>query len=50
METGGASGKKELTGWNLLAQAVDRVVFLLYLFIVLIFMATYIGKATSSLA
>jgi len=50
LETGGGSGRKELTGWNLLAQAVDRVVFLLYLFIVLIFMATYIGKATSSLA
>ena len=45
----GAGNRKVLTGWNLLAQAVDRVVFLIYLFIVLIFMATYIGKATSNL-
>ena len=41
--------KKTITGWNLLAQVVDRVAFILYLFIILIFMATYIGKSTANL-
>eukprot|EP00090_Calanus_glacialis_P013211 TRINITY_DN21854_c0_g1_i1.p1 TRINITY_DN21854_c0_g1~~TRINITY_DN21854_c0_g1_i1.p1 ORF type:complete len:446 (-),score=84.38 TRINITY_DN21854_c0_g1_i1:281-1480(-) len=50
LESGVGTGRgKELTGWNLLAQAVDRVVFLIYLFIILIFLATYVGKATSNL-
>ena len=51
LETGsGHNSRKELTGWNLLAQAVDRIVFLVYLFIVLVFMATYIGTATSNIS
>ena len=51
LETGaGHNTRKELTGWNLLAQAVDRIVFLVYLFIVLVFMATYIGTATSNIS
>jgi len=41
--------KKIITGWNLLAQVVDRVAFILYFFIILIFMATYIGKSTANL-
>ena len=43
------SGAKLITGWNLLAQAVDRLAFLLYLFTILVFMATYIGKSTANL-
>ena len=35
----------EFSGWNLFAQAVDRIHFFLYLFIILIFMATYLGGA-----
>ena len=41
--------KKIITGWNLLAQVVDRVAFILYFFIILIFMATYIGKSTANM-
>ena len=43
------SGAKLITGWNLLAQVVDRLAFLLYLFTILVFMATYIGKSTANL-
>ena len=44
-----AGAKKIITGWNLLAQVVDRITFILYFLIVLIFMATYIGKSTANL-
>ena len=43
------SGAKLITGWNLVAQVVDRLAFLLYLFTILVFMATYIGKSTANL-
>ena len=50
LETDGrASDRKEPTAWNLFAQVVDRIIFLLYLVIVLVFMASYIGSATSNL-
>ena len=45
-----APTRKIITGWNLLAQVVDRIAFLLYFFIILIFMATYIGKSTANLS
>ena len=47
---GEALGRRKLTGWNLFAQVVDRIVFLVYLVTVLVFMASYIGSATSTLS
>ncbi|TRY69589.1 hypothetical protein TCAL_05233 [Tigriopus californicus] len=35
------------SGWNTLAQALDRVLFILYLAIILIFMSAYFGGASS---
>ena len=35
------------TGWNLLAQALDRVLFVLYLLIIVIFMGSYLGGAVN---
>ena len=34
---------KPNSDWNLLSQAIDRILFIIYLLIVLIFLATYIG-------
>ena len=34
---------KPNTDWNLLSQAIDRILFILYLLIILIFLATYVG-------
>ena len=45
----GSKEEKQLTGWNLFAQAVDRIAFFIYLFTVLIFIATCIGGSTSKL-
>ena len=33
------------TGWNLFAQAVDRIMFVLYTVIILIFLGAYLGGA-----
>ena len=44
-----APASKLISGWNLLAQVVDRIAFLLYFLVTLIFMATYIGQATANL-
>ena len=33
------------SGWNLLCQAIDRVLFISYLAIILIFIASYLGGA-----
>jgi len=33
------------SGWNLLAQALDRVLFVLYLLIIVIFMGAFFGGA-----
>ena len=45
-----SSYSKAISGWNLVAQVVDRLNFLLYLFTVLVFMATYIGKSTANMS
>ena len=37
--------KNGFSGWNLLCQAIDRLLFIAYLAIVLIFMASYLGGA-----
>ena len=34
---------KPNSDWNLLSQAIDRLLFIIYLLIILIFMAAYIG-------
>ena len=34
---------KPNSDWNLLSQAIDRILFVFYLLIILIFLATYIG-------
>jgi len=46
-EEGTSKKKPEFTGWNLLAQAVDRVCFIVYVFIIVCFMCSYIGGAMS---
>ena len=33
----------EFSGWNLFAQAVDRIHFIAYFFVILIFMGAYLG-------
>ena len=43
--TAGAHLGHELSEWNLLCQAMDRIMFALYFFIMLIFMGSYIGGA-----
>ena len=45
-----SSSSKVISGWNLLAQVVDRLAFILYFFIILIFMGTYIGKSTANMS
>ena len=43
-----ASGKKaavDTTGWSLITQAVDRIMFVLYLLIIIIFLGAYLGGA-----
>ena len=40
------SRNQDFSGWNLLCQAIDRVLFLSYLVIILIFIASYLGGAT----
>ena len=37
--------KNGFSGWNLLCQAIDRLLFIAYLAIILIFMASYLGGA-----
>ena len=37
--------KTEFSVWNLLCQAIDRILFISYLAIILIFMASYLGGA-----
>ena len=44
-----SEGGKQVTGWNLFAQAVDRIAFVIFLSIVLIFLVTCIGKTASNL-
>ena len=39
------SAHNEFSGWNLLCQAIDRVLFISYLAIILIFIASYLGGA-----
>ena len=34
---------KPNSDWNLLTQAIDRILFILYLLIILIFLAAYVG-------
>ena len=34
---------KPNSDWNLLSQAIDRILFILYLVIILIFLAAYVG-------
>ena len=34
---------KPNSDWNLICQAIDRTLFLIYLLIILIFLATYVG-------
>ena len=36
---------EKISEWNLFCQAVDRVMFLLYMFIILIYVASYVGGA-----
>ena len=42
--------KDEFSGWNLLCQAIDRVLFITYLVIILLFIASYLGGAAASAA
>ena len=45
-EKSNASTKPTLkpnSDWNLISQAIDRILFLIYLIIILIFLAAYIG-------
>lgn len=41
----GMGSKNDFSGWNLLCQAIDRVLFISYLAIILIFIASYLGGA-----
>ncbi len=45
-ENANNSDKFVITGWNLLAQAIDRILFVLYVLIVFIFLGAYLGGAT----
>jgi len=45
---GGAG--KPLSGWQLLAQVVDRIAFLVFFIIIFGFLATYLGKASLNLS
>ena len=40
-----SSYRNDFSGWNLLCQAIDRVLFISYLAIILIFIASYLGGA-----
>ena len=42
--------KNGFSGWNLLCQAIDRLLFIAYLAIILIFMASYLGGAAIALS
>ena len=52
--TNGSAGTAQLvqrksidsSDWNLLAQAIDRVLFIAYIIIILIYMMVYIGGAS----
>ena len=46
MPTLASTSRNDFSGWNLLCQAIDRVLFLSYLVIILIFIASYLGGAT----
>lgn len=39
--------QEELSGWNFLAQAIDRILFCIYFFILIILMGCYIGGAST---
>ena len=39
---------KPNSDWNLLTQAIDRILFILYLLIILIFLAAYVGGIAST--
>ena len=39
--------KSVSSDWNLLAQAFDRILFVIYTLIILIFLGTYVGSAKS---
>ena len=43
--TSSLMGKNGFSGWDLLCQAIDRVLFISYLAIILIFIASYLGGA-----
>ncbi len=38
----------KFSGWNLLCQAIDRILFISYLAIIFIFIASYLGGAASA--
>ena len=42
--------KNGFSGWNLLCQAIDRLLVIAYLAIILIFMASYLGGAAIALS
>ncbi len=42
---GSGSSSNEFSGWNLLCQAIDRILFAAYFAIILIFIASYLGGA-----
>ena len=35
------------SGWNILAQAIDRILFLSYFFVIIIFLGTYLGGSSA---
>ena len=39
-----SSPRNDFSGWNLLCQAIDRVLFISYLAIILIFIASYLRR------
>ena len=42
-----SSNKFVITGWNLFAQAADRILFVIYVLIIFIFLGAYLGGATA---
>jgi hypothetical protein len=36
------------SGWNILAQAIDRILFLTYFLVIIIFLGAYLGGSSSS--
>jgi len=53
LQEGGASpggAGKAMTGWELLAQVVDRISFVIYFLVIFCFLATYLAKASLNLS